>query len=200
MSVPVLRRCSGFIRTKPPRWLLRTPAHRTLPECLSFVNSEDDRQNHQQQTLGLMAVCYRLWDRCPVFPRIKSCEKLSLQDWKDFLKICLDFMFRANGATDFSKTGEWLGMSYNQVTCCLPTEKTITAFSSSGPSAAVTDRTDLCAFSERALHLNADHGSMLISLTAFFSRHGSAYKPPGLCSSHEDGILLKRTRPWASRR
>lgn len=147
------------------------------------------------ETLGLMAVCYPALEQVSGLPKELSCEKLSLQDWKDFLKICLDFMFRANGATDFSKDWrKWLGMSYNQNFMLSPDRKDHNRFQLIWPQCRRNRQNRLVRLLERALHLNADHGEHADIIDSILQQAWSQLiSLPGLCSSHEDGILLKHT-------
>lgn len=67
------------------------------------------------ETMGLMTVCYPALSQVTRLPLELSRENITLQDWKDFLLICLDFVFRGSGAIDFPREWrKWLGMAYRQ--------------------------------------------------------------------------------------
>lgn len=58
------------------------------------------------ETLGLVSVCYPALDKITTIPREWQALKLDLADWKDFLKITLDFFIREN--TFFAIPKDWL--------------------------------------------------------------------------------------------
>lgn len=72
------------------------------------------RQNNLE-TMGLVSVVYPELEKVVHVPEAFARRSLGIEAWRDFLKICLDFAFRANGAMDFSQDWRrWLGMPYQQ--------------------------------------------------------------------------------------
>ena len=147
------------------------------------------------ETMGLMSVCYPALEQVSDPPKELSCRNLSLRDWKDFLKVCLDVMFRANDATDFPKDWrKWLGMSYNQNFMLPPDRKDHSRFQLIWPQCRRNMQNRLVRLLERALHLNADHGEHADIIDSILRQAWSQLiSLPGLCSRHEDGVLLKHT-------
>ena len=145
------------------------------------------------ETMGLMSVCYPALDQVSDLPN--GCEKLSLRDWKDFLKVCLDVMFRANDATDFPKDWKkWLGMSYNQNFMLPPDRKDHNRFQLIWPQCRRNMQNRLVRHLEWTLCLNADHWEHADIIDNILRQAWSQLiSLPGLCSRHEDGVLLKHT-------
>lgn len=145
------------------------------------------------ETLGLMAVRYPALDNVTNLPPELRNANLTLEDWKDFLKICADFMFRGNGATDFSRNWrKLLGMTYNQNTLLPPDRTERSRFQIIWPQCHRNRQHRLVRLLERALHLDAgqwDHADIIDSILR------QAWKQiahtSGLCSPHEDGLLLR---------
>lgn len=74
------------------------------------------RQNNLE-TMGLVAVRYPALEKISRVPEILSgpAVTVTLEDWRAFLKICLDFVFRGGSAVDFpQELRRWLGMPYAQ--------------------------------------------------------------------------------------
>ena len=125
------------------------------------------------ETLGLMAVCYPALERVTDVPRELKSDNLTLQDWKDFLKICLDFVFRGNGATDFSKDWrKWLGMTYNQNFMLAPDEKESKKIQLIWPQCRRNRQHRLVRLLERAL--TQATGNMPTSSTVYSGRRGTS--------------------------
>ncbi len=144
------------------------------------------------ETLGLMAVCYPELDTVSTLPPELRHANMKLEDWKDFLKICLDVMFRANGATDFSRIWrKWLGMPYNQNFILAPDTEHHGRHQIVWPQCRRSRQHRLISLLERALDLDAeqfDHADKIDSiLRQAWTQLTSLY----LCSRHEDGILLR---------
>ena len=147
------------------------------------------------ETLGLMAVCYPALERVTHVPRELKSDNLTLQDWKDFLKICLDFVFRGNGATDFSKDWrKWLGMTYNQNFMLAPDEKESKKIQLIWPQCRRNRQHRLVRLLERALHLDASHWEHADIIDSILRQAwNQLVNLPDLCSRHGDGMLLKHT-------
>ena len=147
------------------------------------------------ETLGLMAVCYPALAQVAALPLELSRENLTLQDWKGFLTICLDFVFRANGATDFPREWrKWLGMTYNQNFMLSPDRKEHKKFQLIWPLCHRNRQNRLVRLLERALHLNADHWEHADVIDSILRQAwNQLISIHELCSSHEDGVLLKYT-------
>ncbi|MBR5881925.1 MAG: DEAD/DEAH box helicase [Mailhella sp.] len=65
------------------------------------------------ETMGMVGVSYPNLKVVKEPERYFKKEGKSLQDWRNFLKICLDYTFRANFAEDFpGRLKHWLGMPY----------------------------------------------------------------------------------------
>ena len=72
------------------------------------------RQNNLE-TMGLVALTYPQIDKVKLAP--KEWKKLgySLNDWKNYLKICMDFFIRSGGTIDIDdKLRNWLGFPFYQ--------------------------------------------------------------------------------------
>lgn len=147
------------------------------------------------ETMGLMAVCYPALDQVSDLPKELSCRNLSLRDWKGFLKVCLDVMFRANDATDFPRDWKkWLGMSYNQNFMLPPDRKDHSRFQIIWPQCRRNMQNRLVRHLEWTLCLNADHWEHADIIDNILRQAWSQLiSLPGLCSRHEDGVLLKHT-------
>ena len=147
------------------------------------------------ETRGLMAVCYPALNQASDFPREFQRKSLSLEDWKNFLKICLDVMFRANGATDFSRNWrKWLGMPYNQNFILAPGTEQHKRFQIIWPQCRRNRRHKLVRLLEHALHLDSeqwDHADEIDSILR--QAWNQLSNVPSLCSRHEDDGILLRT-------
>lgn len=144
------------------------------------------------ETLGLMAVRYPALEKVTAVPRELKHAGLTLSDWKDFLKICLDFVFRGNGATDFTIAWrKWLGMTYNQKFILAQSEKYPKKIQLFWPQCRRNRQHRLVRLLERALHLDAGHWEHADIIDSILRQAwNQLISLPGLCSKHEDGILL----------
>lgn len=70
------------------------------------------------ESMGMVAVRYPALERARVPQAIQDIWRragLGLNDWRDFLKICLDFFVRSGGSLAFPKDWlNWLGMPFRQ--------------------------------------------------------------------------------------
>ena len=144
------------------------------------------------ETLGLMAVRYPALEKVTALPRELKEAKLTLSDWKDFLKICLDFVFRGNGATDFPRAWrKWLGMTYTQNYILPPDRNEHGKFHLIWPQCSRNRQHRLVRLLERALQLDAEHWEHADIIDSILRQ---AWKQltdlSGLCPRHEDGFLL----------
>lgn len=71
------------------------------------------RQN-SLETMGMVAVCYPALDRIRDVPSVVvQAGGFSLEDWRSFLKLCLDFFVRAGGSLMIPPNWRnWLGISF----------------------------------------------------------------------------------------
>lgn len=147
------------------------------------------------ETLGLMAVRYPALEQVTAVPRELSRENLTLQDWKDFLKICLDFVFRANGATDFPREWrKWLGMTYNQNFMLPPDREEHGKFQLLWPQCRRNRQHRLVRLLERALRINTEHWEHADLIDSILRQAWNQITSlPKLCSRHTDGVLLQHS-------
>lgn len=147
------------------------------------------------ETMGLMTVYYPALSQVTRLPLELSRENITLQDWKDFLLICLDFVFRGSGAIDFPREWrKWLGMAYRQNFMLPPDRKEHKKFQIIWPLCHRNRQSRLVRLLERALHLNADqleHADVIDSI--LWQAWNQLTRIPEICSRHEDGVLLKYT-------
>ncbi|MDF1589715.1 MAG: DEAD/DEAH box helicase [Gammaproteobacteria bacterium] len=81
------------------------------------------RQN-SLETLGLVKVGYKGLDNVSSVPLNWEKSELSLQDWKDFLKVSLDFYVRENNFTQLeSELKDWIGSRFSSKTLINPQSK-----------------------------------------------------------------------------
>lgn len=75
------------------------------------------RQNNLE-TMGMIAVRYPALDKIKEVPAaVVQVSDFDLSDWRDFLKMCLDFFVRGGGSLKISQSWRnWLGMRYPQKT------------------------------------------------------------------------------------
>ena len=71
------------------------------------------RQNNLE-TMGMVAVCYPALDRIKdVPPAVAQAAKFTPEDWRNFLKLCMDFFVRAGGSLLIPPSWRsWLGISF----------------------------------------------------------------------------------------
>lgn len=74
------------------------------------------KRSNNLETMGLIATKYAGLDQIQTVPSgVKLVSDFELDDWKDFLKICLDFYVRAGGSLEIaSPWREWLGFPFPQ--------------------------------------------------------------------------------------
>lgn len=82
------------------------------------------RQN-SLETLGIVAVGYqKLEEAAQRLPDYWEAKGLSKKDWRDFLKVCLDFYVRENTFVELSDTWRyWIGNRFFPKTLLSPTSK-----------------------------------------------------------------------------
>lgn len=105
-----------YYKDKDPNLFAGSNGQEKLAKILLFreFGRRPVRQNNLE-TMGLVSVVYPELASVTHAPETFSRCALSIEDWRSFLKICLDFAFRANGAVDFSQEWRrWLGMPYVQ--------------------------------------------------------------------------------------
>ena len=69
------------------------------------------------ETMGLVEIFYPDLNKIVNIPNVfnKITPKITIEDWRHFLTICLDFIFRASGSTDIPQALKgWVGMPYLQ--------------------------------------------------------------------------------------
>ncbi|MFA5517015.1 MAG: helicase-related protein [Desulfuromonadales bacterium] len=72
------------------------------------------KRSNNLETMGLVAVCYPALDKV-VLPGAAKRAGFTLDDWRDFLKICLDFFVRSGGSLEIDRSWRsWLGMPFRQ--------------------------------------------------------------------------------------
>ncbi|WP_294446925.1 DEAD/DEAH box helicase [uncultured Mailhella sp.] len=144
------------------------------------------------ETLGLMAVRYPALEKVTELPWELKKAGLTLSDWKNFLKICLDFLFRGNGATDFPvEWRKWLGMTYRQTYLLPPGKEKHGKFQLIWPQCRRNRQHRLVRLLERALRLDATHWEHADIIDSILRQAWNQLTgPSGLCSKHEDGVLL----------
>ena len=75
------------------------------------------KRNNNLETMGLVSLTYPALGGIDQVPRtVSEISDLNLEEWRDLLKICLDFFVRANGALEISRDWrKWLGVPFPQV-------------------------------------------------------------------------------------
>ena len=149
------------------------------------------------ETLGLMCVRYPALDKVSALPSELRKRQVSLQDWKNFLKICLDFVFRGNGATDFPiDWRKWLGMTYKQNFILAPDTdpKERKKFQLIWPQCHPNRQHRLVRILECALKLDVERteDKDIIDCILREAWH-QITSLPALCSRHSDGYLLQHS-------
>ncbi|WP_129125928.1 DEAD/DEAH box helicase [Geomonas oryzae] len=89
----------------------------TLELARLFLVREFGRRPKRQnnlETMGMVAVCYPAVDRVrDVPPVVVQAGGFSIEDWRSFLKLCMDFFVRAGGSLMIPPAWRnWLGMSF----------------------------------------------------------------------------------------
>ncbi|MBK8467564.1 MAG: DEAD/DEAH box helicase [Chloracidobacterium sp.] len=74
------------------------------------------KRNNNLETMGLVSIRYPALDVVQQVPHsIQAVTALTIFDWRDLLKICLDFFVRANGALEINRDWrKWLGVPFPQ--------------------------------------------------------------------------------------
>lgn len=146
------------------------------------------------ETLGLMAVCYPALEQVSSIPLELQHRNCTLHDWKNFLKICLDFVFRANGATDFPREWrKWLGMTYTQKFLLPPYATEHSKIQLIWPRCRHARQHRLVRLLERALNLNSQNLSDGDIIDSILNQAWSALTSINICTSHSDGTLLRHS-------
>ena len=81
--------------------------------CLYREFARRPKRQNSLETLGLVSVRYPYTDRLPdsSLPPVWKQRRLPLDEWRNFLKICLDFMIRARSAVNVPvEHYRWLGV------------------------------------------------------------------------------------------
>lgn len=73
------------------------------------------KRSNNLETMGIVAVRYPALDQVSVLPEAAKRAKFSIEDWRDFLKICLDFVVRSGCSLAIEQSWRnWLGMPFPQ--------------------------------------------------------------------------------------
>jgi len=74
------------------------------------------KRSNNLESMGLIATTYPSLEEIRSVPGgVKLASDFDLNEWKDFLKICLDFFVRAGGSLEIaSSSREWLGFPFPQ--------------------------------------------------------------------------------------
>jgi len=82
--------------------------------CLLISNfGRRPKRANSAETLGLVEVCYDGFEKIKEAPIIWTQQGLSFKDWKDFLKVCLDFHVRDGIYVNISRELlNWLGARF----------------------------------------------------------------------------------------
>lgn len=76
---------------------------KNLAEMLIFRElARRPKRSNNLETLGLVSLQYEGLNKIEKAPDYWATSKLSLQDWRDFLKICLDYFVRAGSSLDLT--------------------------------------------------------------------------------------------------
>lgn len=146
------------------------------------------------ETLGLMGVFYPELERIrdADVPRAFKDSGLGMEDWRNFLKICLDFIFRANGALDFSREWrKWLGMPYTHTYMLPPDAKDASKFQKWWPQCRKTVKYRLIRLLEAALDLDSDKPGAEDRINEVLRVAWNQLASSDLCSHNQDGYLLR---------
>ncbi len=72
------------------------------------------RRRNNLETMGLVAVQYPALTRIQRLPTAAATAGLSLAEWKDFLKLCVDLFVRSGGSLHFPQDWRnWLGIRFS---------------------------------------------------------------------------------------
>lgn len=86
------------------------------------------KRHNSLETLGLVSVQYPALEKITTVPKEWETLKLNLSDWKDFLKICLDFYVRSNKFISIPKEWiNWIGMNIYTKELLGPDSKELTS-------------------------------------------------------------------------
>ena len=86
------------------------PANVAEVLLLREMGRRPKRQNNLE-TMGMVAVCYPKLLKIKTAPSVWATKGLSDQDWRDFLKIALDFVVRNGGSLEIrDEIWPWLGL------------------------------------------------------------------------------------------
>lgn len=83
------------------------------------------RRQNNLETLGLIGLDYPSIDAVSTMPTTWQGEGYTLEEWKTFLKICIDFFVRAGGSLESSnrELHNWLGLPFYRTYLVSPKEE-----------------------------------------------------------------------------
>ena len=144
------------------------------------------------ESMGMMGVVYPSLQKITSYPEEFRNGGLSLDDWKVFLKVCLDFTFRASGAVDFDKYyRKWMGMPYSQKFLVEPGTPALTRQQMRWPEAN-NHQHRLVRMLGSALGLDSHHWADADIITSILRQTWHALVSDStLCKRGENGILLR---------
>lgn len=153
------------------------------------------RQNNLE-TMGLVEIFYPDLNKIVNIPNVfnKITPKITIEDWRHFLTICLDFIFRASGSTDIPQAlKRWVGMPYLQTRIIPYSKQDRKKFQKYFPSIEYYEQTRrkhrIIRLLETALNLSVDNFAHSDYIKAILNQAWI-----DLCSSvviqTEDGYLL----------
>lgn len=71
------------------------------------------KRHNNLETMGMVSIQYPRLEQIISAPAVWTNLRFSIQDWKDFLKISLDFFVRGGGSLDIPDTWRnWIGISF----------------------------------------------------------------------------------------
>ena len=147
------------------------------------------------ETMGLVEVCYPKLKRINKLPDVAKQLNLTIKDWQDFLTICIDFVFRANGAISISQgLRRWLGMPYTQTKVIPYTEQDKKNFNRFFPSIRLYEKNKnnrIIRLLELALNLNTEDFTHADYISKILESAWNDLCQHLIIQREEDGYTLK---------
>ncbi len=149
------------------------------------------RQNNLE-TMGMVATAYPQLDRLSSIPLIVTQEcNFTIDDWKDFLKICLDFFVRSGGSLEIDQGWRrWLGMPFPM--SYLVSRKSVERSKDQRrwPDAKTGTRSTLVRILSHALRSGSADLEAHDRINTILDAAWDTLRERGLLKQHSDGFVL----------
>jgi DEAD/DEAH box helicase domain-containing protein len=154
------------------------------------------RRQNSLETLGLVAVCYPPLDDLSSAPFEWTNQGLTLAEWSDFLKICIDFFLRSITAVDVPiKYLRWMGTRIVPRYVVGPDSPTRSRSCSAWPAIRPKRRLPrLARLLSTAMSLNLEDADDKSLIDRLLRRAWADIQTIGLLEQSDDGFRLKLER------